>query len=96
MSKSADSKLSRRQILRSGLTAAAATVLASDIELAFPSQAIAQSQLTPEAALSQLMEGNKRFTVGGLMAHDQDLAILKQHTEEKQEPFAARCLLRCR
>jgi len=96
MSKSADSKLSRRQILRSGLTAAAATVLASDIELAFPSQAIAQSQLTPDAALSQLMEGNKRFTAGRLIAHDQDLAILKQHTEEKQEPFAARCLLRCR
>jgi carbonic anhydrase len=35
------------------------------------------------------MEGNKRFTTGRLMAHDQDLAILKQHTEEKQEPFAA-------
>jgi carbonic anhydrase len=50
---------------------------------------MAQSQLSPEAALSQLMEGNKRFTAGRLTAHDQDLAILKQHTEEKQEPFAA-------
>jgi carbonic anhydrase len=89
MSKSEESKLSRRQILRSGLTATAAAVLAGDIELAFPSQAIAQSQLTPDAALSQLMEGNKRFTAGRLIAHDQDLAILKQHTEEKQEPFAA-------
>ena len=35
------------------------------------------------------MDGNKRFTSGKLTAHDHDLAILKQHTEEKQEPFAA-------
>lgn len=35
------------------------------------------------------MEGNKRFTSGRLTAHEQDLAVLKQHTEEKQEPFAA-------
>lgn len=89
MSESADSKLSRRQILRSGLTAATAAVLAGDIGLVFPSQAVAQSQLTPDAALSQLMEGNQRFTAGRLTAHDQDLGILKQHTEEKQEPFAA-------
>ncbi len=26
---------------------------------------------------------------GQLTAHEQDLAVLKQHTEEKQEPFAA-------
>jgi carbonic anhydrase len=35
------------------------------------------------------MNGNKRFTSGRLMAHEQDLALLKQHTEEKQEPFVA-------
>jgi carbonic anhydrase len=35
------------------------------------------------------MAGNKRFTSGRLIAHEQDLAILKQHTAEKQEPFAA-------
>jgi carbonic anhydrase len=35
------------------------------------------------------MDGNKRFTSGKLTAHQEDLAILKQHTEEKQEPFAA-------
>ncbi len=35
------------------------------------------------------MEGNKRYMSGKLTAHDHDLAILKQHTEEKQEPFAA-------
>jgi carbonic anhydrase len=89
MSESGDSHLSRRQVLQRGLIAGAAAFLVGDIGLAFQSQAVAQSQLTPDAALSQLMEGNKRFTAGRLTAHDQDLAILKQHTEEKQEPFAA-------
>ena len=35
------------------------------------------------------MEGNKRFTSARMTAHDRDLAILRQHTEEKQEPFVA-------
>jgi carbonic anhydrase len=80
---------SRRDLLRTGLTATAAAVLAGSVDLGFPPSAMAQSKLTPDAALSELMEGNKRFTTGNLTAHQQDLAILKQHTEEKQEPFAA-------
>ena len=80
---------SRRDLLRTGLTATAGAVLASTLDLGFPYSAMAQSKLTPDAALSELMEGNKRFTSGKLTAHEQDLAILKQHTEEKQEPFAA-------
>ncbi len=35
------------------------------------------------------MAGNKRFSAGCLTTSDQDLAILRQRTEEKQEPFAA-------
>ena len=80
---------SRRQFLQVGATAAAAGLLASGLELALPPRSDAQSTLTPDAALAELMEGNKRFTAGKLTAHDHDLAILKQHTEEKQEPFAA-------
>ncbi len=82
-------ELSRRQLLRTGLTATAAAFLASALDLTFPSAAHGQSKLTPDAALAELMEGNKRFTSGKMTAHDHDLAILKQHTEEKQEPFAA-------
>lgn len=89
MKKFSDGELSRRQLLQMGLTTAAAGALTSGLGLAFPTEAQAQSNLTPDAALSELMEGNKRFTSGRLTAHDQDLAILKQHTEEKQEPFAA-------
>ena len=80
---------SRRQFLQLGATATAASLLTSGMELASPLPAQAQSTLTPDAALAELMEGNKRFTSGKLTAHDHDLAILKQHTEEKQEPFAA-------
>ena len=35
------------------------------------------------------MDGNARFVSGGLTSFDEDLAILKQKTVAKQEPFAA-------
>jgi len=80
---------SRRELLRTGLTATAASFVASGLNFAVPSRVQAQSSLTPNAALDELMAGNKRFVAGGLTAHEQDLSILKRHTEEKQEPFAA-------
>jgi len=80
---------SRRRFLQMSLTGATAGFLTNALELAVPSQISAQSTLSPDAALTQLLDGNKRFTSGRLTAHEQDLAILKQHTEEKQEPFAA-------
>jgi carbonic anhydrase len=54
--------------------------------------AVAQDQpdnrLSPEAALSELLAGNRRFTSGRTYAHRRDLAMLQQ-TLEKQEPLAA-------
>ncbi len=89
MKQSSNREFSRRDLLRTGLTATAAAFVAGSLDLGFPPAATAQSKLTPDAALSELMEGNKRFTSGSLTSHEHDLAILKQHTEEKQEPFAA-------
>jgi carbonic anhydrase len=80
---------SRRRFLQMGVTATAAGMLASGFELALPTTAAAQSTLTPDQALADLMAGNKRFVTGKMTAHEHDIAILKQHTEEKQEPFAA-------
>lgn len=57
--------------------------------LSFPEPVLAQSTLTPDAALAELMAGNKRFAVGKMTAHEHDLAILRQSTAKKQEPFAA-------
>jgi carbonic anhydrase len=79
---------SRRRLLQLGLAGTAA-LTTGGFEFLRPSQLQAQSTMTPDAALAELMDGNKRFTTGKLTAHDHDLAILKQHTEEKQEPFAA-------
>lgn len=72
-----------------GITGTAVGLLAGGLELAAPTGAWAQSKLSPDEALKQLMEGNKRFVAGRLTAHEEDLTILKQHTAEKQEPFAA-------
>jgi carbonic anhydrase len=44
---------------------------------------------SPEKALDLLVEGNKRFVAQNLLSFKEDLDILKAHTEEHQEPFAA-------
>ena len=63
--------------------------LATAMAAVTPRKLPAQTQLSPDAALAELMAGNKRYTTGGLTHHEQDLSILRQHTAEKQEPFAA-------
>jgi carbonic anhydrase len=63
------------------------------MEVTTPRSTLAQTVLTPDAALQELMSGNRRFTEGRLTAHEQDLAILKNNSIDKQEPFAA--LLSC-
>jgi len=85
-----DRDSSRRRFLQTtigGTLAALAT--AAGVEFATPHPVLAQSKLSPSAALQELMDGNRRFTSGHLTSCEQDLAILKQNTIEKQEPFAA-------
>jgi carbonic anhydrase len=80
---------SRRRFLQIGVAGSVAGLLTGGFELTLPQQVEAQTTLSPDAALTELMDGNKRFMTGRLTAHDHDLAILRQHTIEKQEPFAA-------
>jgi len=54
-----------------------------------PCSSRAQTTLSPDAALAQLMDGNARYVAHRLTSFDEDLAILKQNTVDKQEPFAA-------
>jgi carbonic anhydrase len=81
---------SRRGFLQ---TATGGTVIGlltgAGMELAVPHSVQAQSVLSPDAALQELMNGNQRFTSDHLTSFEADLRILKQNTEEKQEPFAA-------
>ncbi len=80
---------SRRSFLQMALTGTV-TGLATIAGIDFSGrQALAQSQLSPDAAIQELMDGNRRFMSGRLSSFDQDLAILKQNNIEKQEPFAA-------
>ena len=44
---------------------------------------------TPEAALQRLIEGNRRFAADQITSIQQDLKLLKEHTVDRQEPFAA-------
>ena len=85
-----DAGLSRRHVLRGSVGGVAASLLASaGIELAAPRPSFAQSKLSPDAALKVLMDGNERFVEQRLTFYKEDLAILKQNTAEKQEPFAS-------
>jgi carbonic anhydrase len=78
---------SRRRFLQMS-AAATAGLLTSAWELAVPLQARAQSTLSPDAALHELMQGNKRFTSGHPTAEEHAIALLKK-TADKQEPFAS-------
>jgi len=49
----------------------------------------AQTDVSPDAAVARLMDGNRRFVEKRLTSLQEDLDILKQNTAEKQEPFAA-------
>jgi carbonic anhydrase len=49
----------------------------------------AGTKLNPDAALQKLLAGNQRFTANQLTSIERDLAILKEHTAGKQQPFAA-------
>jgi carbonic anhydrase len=77
---------SRRAFLRTGI---GGLVMSTAIGAALPKRVFAQTTLTPDAALKKLLDGNKRFANHQLTSFNDDLAILKQNTVAKQEPFAA-------
>jgi len=80
----------RRQFLYA-LVSGAAVGVASEaaIELTRPAKLNAQTQLSPEGALRELLAGNERFARNQLTSIEHDLTMLKEKTVAKQEPFAA-------
>ncbi len=88
-SSTSDQPLSRRRLLQLGITGTAASLVASGLPLAMSIPAEAQDVSTPDAALMAIMSGNKRFASNALTSPQHDLDILKQHTVDKQQPFAA-------
>lgn len=82
--------LSRRKFLGTALAGTTATLAGAASTSFFSTEpAFAQSNLTPDEALKVLLDGNERSVSGRFGSFDEDLKILRDHTVDKQEPFAA-------
>jgi len=79
----------RRQFLRTVISSAVAGVVArAGLDLVAPEKVNAQTSLSPDMALQQLLAGNQRFAANQLTSIEHDLATLRDRTVTKQEPFA--------
>lgn len=88
--KSSPSDSGRRRFCQAALTSVVTGIAAhSGLELAVPGKVGAQTNLSPDVALKELLEGNRRFAANQLTSIEHDLTILKEKTADKQEPFAA-------
>jgi carbonic anhydrase len=80
----------RREFLQTVLSGAFVGVATQlGLELATPERISAQTNLSPAGVLQELLAGNQRFAANQPTSIEHDLTILKQHTVDKQEPFAA-------
>jgi carbonic anhydrase len=90
-----DAPTSRRDLLRSAATTAAAVAGAATVLGAPRSLFAAEAEThfypevqTPDEAIARLMEGNKRFVAGNVQAPNRNMARLKE-VAAGQKPFAA-------
>lgn len=84
------SDFNRRKFLRNVLSGAVVGVAAqAGIGRAAAQGLPARTDLTPDAAMHELLAGNQRFAADQLTSFEHDLKILKEDSLEKQEPFAA-------
>jgi carbonic anhydrase len=81
------SLLSRRCFMRSTVEATGGALV--QFEATTSPRPIFQTTLSPEAALNELMQGNRRYVTDTMTAHEYDLQVLHARTAEKQQPFAA-------
>jgi carbonic anhydrase len=86
---SARGRTNRRQFLQTLAGAAVGIAAQSGVLLASARRPDVLTHLSPDEALEELLAGNRRFAANQLTSIDHDLNILKEHTVEKQEPFAA-------
>jgi carbonic anhydrase len=87
---STDELRSRRGFLQMSIGGAVAGMIgAAAAEVAAPRRASAQSELSPDAALKEMMDGNARYAANKMTSFEHDLDMLKSKTVDKQEPFAA-------
>ena len=83
-----DFDIGRRRLLRAfAYSAFIGSAIQAGVQLATAEDA--PTDLSPDAALKKLLDGNQRAAAGKLTSLERDLAILREHTVNKQEPFAA-------
>jgi carbonic anhydrase len=88
-SSSSGCQVSRRSFLGGSALGVAGSMLgAASIEFLQPDMMEAETNLTPDAALQQLMDGNERFVSDNMANLKQSLNILRLHTVDQQTPFA--------
>lgn len=88
--KDSGAAIDRRRFLHNSVSAVVMGMAAQvGIELVAPAMLGAQTKLAPEAALHELLAGNERFAANQMTSVEHDLQVLKEHTADKQEPFAA-------
>jgi carbonic anhydrase len=89
--KRARQDVDRREFLQAAFAGVAVRIAAqSGLLPSTPHSPGAQPRvLTPETALEELLAGNRRFAANQLTSIEHDLQILKEHTVDKQQPFAA-------
>jgi carbonic anhydrase len=82
--------VSRRNLLKYSAGAIGTGVLTAGLgsKLAFPDNAVAQENMTPDQALQALMQGNQRFVNGTLENPRRNMARLAE-ISKSQKPFAA-------
>jgi carbonic anhydrase len=86
----ADTTCSRRDMLRTAVMGAGVGLAgATLVDFASPPVLDAQTSLSPADALQELIAGNQRCVANQLTSIQQDLEVLRSHTADKQEPFAA-------
>src|SRR6476661_7396188 len=84
-----DKGANRRQFLQTALAGAVVGIAAhSGVRFASARHIPAAAKRSPDGALEDLMAGNRRFAANQLTSIEHDLDILKEHTVDKQEPFA--------
>ena len=80
----------RRKFLQTTVAGTAAGIATlAGLDLSTARRLHAQTKRSPDAALAELLAGNRRFAANQLTSIEHDLKILKEHTADKQEPFAA-------
>jgi carbonic anhydrase len=81
--------VNRRHFLQRTATGVLLGAAQSGLWLASSRGLYGQTNLSPDAALQELLAGNQRFAANRLTSIEHDLDILKERTVDKQEPFAA-------